>query len=158
MGVLYLLLLTVWISICVCEQKVAKKGVFTALNTRIPGVATNDDARGISSMELPVGSGRSGLQFSVPKADVGNAAWRVVSEMVDEALDCFDAVVFAETGEERLQNVMEIGYRHRAIIATAFAFPVAKNALGKQLMQKRGLDFINHERAKQVSKWGTNLR
>ena len=144
---------------CVSEQKVAKKGVFTALNTRmIPGVPSNDDARGLSSMELPVGSMRAGLQFSVPKTDLGCVARRVVSEVVDEAVDCFDAVVFAETGEERLQNIMEIGYRHRAVIAAALAFPVARNALGKEHMQRRGLDFINQERAKQVSKWGTNLR
>ena len=88
----------------------------------------------------------------------GRLARRVMAGVVDEALDCFDAVVYAESGDERLQNVVEIAYRHRVLIGAAVAVPVARNILGREHFQKKGLDYIMSERAAQAQKWGSAAR
>jgi len=78
----------------------------------------------------------------------------VAMEFVDEVVDIYDSIMFAEDGAERLDNMIDIAHRHRYLIGGVIAFPVLKNALSKEVMQKKGLDFISKERAAQAAKWG----
>ena len=88
----------------------------------------------------------------------GRLARRMVAGVVDEAVDCFDAVAYAESGDERLHNVVEIAFRHRVFIGVAVAVPLVRNILGREHFQKKGLDYIKSERAAQAHKWGSAAR
>ena len=149
------------LSQCSAEQKFLKKVGWASLNMHAPGLIAGE-ARGASASSSACASNNiSGVSMPpsprMETSGVGNLARRLAHEVVDEAVDIFDSVAFAETHKERLQNVFEIGYRHRAILVAAVAFPLTKNALGKQHMEKKGLDFIKAERAKQALKWGSSL-
>ena len=139
------------------EQKLLSKKYLSGLsaNMRFAGV-TNGDARG---QGWGRGNAPAALKASptFEAAEMGSLAKRIVSEVVDEVVDIVDSIVFADSFEERMENAIEASYRHRGLISAAIAYPLLKNALGKQHFEKKGLDLIKQERIKEAGKWGTRL-
>jgi hypothetical protein len=72
----------------------------------------------------------------------------------DEAVDIFDALVFAETQEERIENALEILDRHKLIIAGGAAAWVIKTRVLSKSAQSVGQEMINELRKKEIEKWG----
>jgi hypothetical protein len=167
------------------DQKTMSMKKFGSLWMRIPGlsgvtgVPSSGNGRGAQGLSLgaPVAQAQAVLSTSGATAVVtgsesregavtmamnmhvaGRLARRMVAGVVDEAVDCFDAVAYAESGDERLHNVVEIAFRHRVFIGVAVAVPLVRNILGREHFQKKGLDYIKSERAAQAHKWGSAAR
>ena len=58
-------------------------------------------------------------------------AKETVTSIRDEIVDCFDSLVYAKTNTERLDNCIEIGYRHRGLFYASAFFMVAKVGLSR---------------------------
>lgn len=54
----------------------------------------------------------------------------VATSAKDEIVDIFESIVYAETGEERLENTIDIMKRHKNVIAVVGGGLVLKKILG----------------------------
>ena len=71
----------------------------------------------------------------------------------DEIEDIFDAVVLAESTEERIEAVIEAALRHKMILGTCAAIPVMRNVLLRERAQRAGIELAMKSRAAEISKW-----
>ena len=76
----------------------------------------------------------------------------------DEVVDCFDSVVFAETNTERLDNLFDIAYRHRPILAAGALIVVGKIALSQSQAVSAAERMKRELTVSEAAKWGKRLR
>lgn len=82
----------------------------------------------------------------------------IVKTIQDEVIDMYDAVVFAETNQERMEEIVDILDRHKVVLIVGTAALVVKSRLGVKSAQVVAKDLINELRAAEAKKWGTALR
>jgi len=69
-------------------------------------------------------------------------------------LDIFDALFYAQTHEERLEEAIDILDRHKVLLSSAAVGAIVKSRLGTKSATKLGQDAINQLRQAEMAKWG----
>ena len=82
----------------------------------------------------------------------------MIKNVQDEVLDIYDAVVCAETNEERFEGIVDILDRHKLVLVGGSAALILKSRFGVKSAQHLGKDLINEMRSAEAKKWGTALR
>ena len=82
----------------------------------------------------------------------------VVRNVQDECLDIFDALVYAESNEERMDELKDIFDRHKVtLVGGVAAVLVTKNMLAKSASY-HGKNALDQMRKAEAAKWGTRLK
>lgn len=82
----------------------------------------------------------------------------VVRNVQDECLDIFDALVYAESNEERVDELKDIFDRHKVtLVGGVAAVLVTKNMLAKSASY-HGKNALEQMRKAEAAKWGTRLK
>ena len=80
-----------------------------------------------------------------------------VTSLRDEAIDIFDSIAYAESNEERLENFIEVGIRHKSLIGTVAAGMALRTAIRPDASRLYGTTAQNQLRRQEAAKWGTRL-
>ena len=98
-------------------------------------------------------------QTSVPfNNNALNKVKNIAIGIKDEVVDCFDSLVYAETNTERLDNLFDIAYRHRPIVAAGALIVVGKIALSQSQAVSAAERMKRELTVSEAAKWGKRLR
>ena len=75
----------------------------------------------------------------------------------DEVVDIFDAVVYAESHEERFENIVDIAIRHRGVLGTLALGMALKTAMSPEVSRQSGQAARAKFRSAEVAKWGSRM-
>ena len=85
------------------------------------------------------------------------AFFGLVTNIRDEVVDIFDAVVYAESHEERFENIVDIAVRHRGVLGTVALGMALKTAISPEINAKSGSIARAKLRDAEIAKWGTRM-
>ena len=98
------------------------------------------------------------FQTTDSNLDIGKMLKGSLNNVKDEIEDIFDAVIFAENTEERVEAIVEVALRHKVLIGTCAAIPVMRNVMLRERAQRAGMELAQKEKLAQISKWGSRSR
>ena len=75
----------------------------------------------------------------------------------DEVVDIFDAVVYAESHEERFENIVDIAIRHRGMLGTVALGMALKTAISPEVSARSGGAARAKFRDAEMAKWGSRM-
>ena len=114
------------------------------------------------SKQIPVKEKQYTIQIYQDSKPLNNNAINKVKNIAigikDEVVDCFDSIVFAETNSERLDNLFDIAYRHRPILAAGALIVVGKIALSQSQSVSAAERMKRELTVTEAAKWGKRLR
>ena len=94
---------------------------------------------------------------SQSRAVDGAALLKVARAARDEVIDIFDSICYAETNQERFENICDIAGRHKGTLGVMSAIVIAKTLLVSNNDISLGAKAIGELRKKEMQKWGTRL-
>ena len=105
-------------------------------------VTTNENDDGVQVSKSS--KSNKGVSNNVPSVIItqDNMISRIAINVRDEVEDIYDAIVFADDNEERLEAVVDIAVRHKVLIGCAMVTPVLRNAIMKQILYSYNLGTV----------------